>query len=475
MLFSQQYNIARKHKKGWFDPILDHDTKLFIDPFLIFKTKLPSFRHCHRKTIDFFRKAFQLAAQSGGRSQHLAHKKLLNMLVFPEASEVCLGYAGSTEGSGTGKGFSKIMTAAFLESVSRGITEFTHFEEIGLINEGIGCDRISDITVNILKPELIKYTQEICLKLGIPMRRCKIRHVDFDFKRMRWEDGNAKLPLNPYAERAVILVPAAFLRKLPVVSAEEFWNYLWENKNDQMRDDYNFEIKSQVNKKEIIALARENRFLVREYLQNVEKSPRVAPYDLDRDASGFYKWDQSTTEFVGAHPLRLAAKNRKEFIADVDAMIEQYQLFVEDNAGYKLLWDEGLYSPKSEEAAQLLFLGIVKNYCRANNIDISRETNIGRGPVDFKFSSGYENRSLLEVKLAKNGRFWRGLSTQLPQYLKSESIKLGYYLVIAYNEKDFKRLSSIKRKIAEASKNNNVELKAIIVDATTDKPSASKQ
>jgi hypothetical protein len=37
MLFSDAFNIQRARRDDWFDPILDTDTPLFIDPFLIFK------------------------------------------------------------------------------------------------------------------------------------------------------------------------------------------------------------------------------------------------------------------------------------------------------------------------------------------------------------------------------------------------------------------------------------------------------
>ena len=40
------------------------------------------------------------------------------------------------------------------------------------------------------------------------------------------------------------------------------------------------------------------------------------------------------------------------------------------------------------------------------------------GPVDFKFSTGYSKRVLLEVKLAHNTKLWNGLQRQLPRYTK---------------------------------------------------------
>jgi len=37
MLASKHFGIERNATDDWFDPILNADTELFVDPFLIFK------------------------------------------------------------------------------------------------------------------------------------------------------------------------------------------------------------------------------------------------------------------------------------------------------------------------------------------------------------------------------------------------------------------------------------------------------
>jgi hypothetical protein len=39
MLFSDAYGIQRTAEDDWFDPLLNLDTKLFIDPFLLYAMK----------------------------------------------------------------------------------------------------------------------------------------------------------------------------------------------------------------------------------------------------------------------------------------------------------------------------------------------------------------------------------------------------------------------------------------------------
>lgn len=148
---------------------------------------------------------------------------------------------------------------------------------------------------------------------------------------------------------------------------------------------------------------------------------------------------------------------------------------MELRSGYKLLWNESKTSPRSEEDVQILFKGILDEHCRANNIDFTREVNQGMGPVDFRFSSGYTNRVLLEAKLAKNSKFWNGLKKQLPKYMKIDSCKLGIFLVIAFTDKDIKRVNDIQDIARETEEYYNITIKTVVVDARIDnKESASK-
>lgn len=154
-------------------------------------------------------------------------------------------------------------------------------------------------------------------------------------------------------------------------------------------------------------------------------------------------------------------------------MINNFVHFLENNSGYKLLWNDNK-KHKKEEAVQLLFYGIVIHYCNANNVDLNREVNLGRGPVDFKFSSGYQNKYLIEIKQANNSRFWDGLETQLVKYLEVEKDRNGIFIAVCYNESDIKKVSGIEHKVYAINKKLGLNISVIVIDATPDKPSASK-
>ncbi len=64
----------------------------------------------------------------------------------------------------------------------------------------------------------------------------------------------------------------------------------------------------------------------------------------------------------------------------------------------------------------------------------SRTASRARGPADFKFSAGYSQRALLEVKKLHNGKFWNGLEKQLISYMKSDKCSVGRFLAVQYRE-----------------------------------------
>jgi hypothetical protein len=475
MIFSDEFKIKKTKLDDWFDPILTNDTKLFIDPFLIFDRSHKFFINSHEKVIDFFNSAFEEAAKSQPLVTDVRYRVLLKMMILPEVQEICLGYASrGTEGSGSGGGFAKVIVGAIYESIKMGLKHIDHFEELGIFNQGIGCDRISDITANILKQELIVYTQDICKRHNIRCKRLYLNRAKFNMRFKKWEMGSYLLPENPYRPgRAVLLVPKIFLRDLPTLSPSEFYNYCWDNMNEEIRDQFSVDIKNEVNKSKIIEIAREHREWVDEFKQyKVDNGSNS--YNLVADPKGYYSWAKNTSKYVQNHPLTLLAHDSNSFKTFTNNVLDQFEQFIENNSGYKLLWDDGLTRSKSEEAAQLIFTGIVKHYCRANNIDLSRENNLGRGPVDFKFSNGYLNRALIEVKLAHNTKFWNGLKLQLPKYLEVEEIDIGYYLVICYTDSDFDRIKDIEKvaKSIEVQTKKKIDIK--IIDATTGKLSASR-
>src|ERR1035437_9846463 len=135
MLFSEHFGITRSPDRDWFDTILNADTQLFVDPFLVFRDHSPDWGGSHAKIIEHFNRAFRLIAENRNPAS-LSYKKALHILTFREPHELCLGYTSSgTQGAGGGIGYANSIASAIVEAIDRGLVEPEHFEELGVLNE----------------------------------------------------------------------------------------------------------------------------------------------------------------------------------------------------------------------------------------------------------------------------------------------------------------------------------------------------
>lgn len=471
MLASAHFRITRTVDDDWFDTILDVDTELFVDPFLIFKETDGFWVDGHARLIEHFNRAFLLVAEGNRNPASLAYRKALSLLEFREPKELCLGYtADGTSGSGSGGKLGKLIAQAIAEAIGRGLENPSHFEELGVLQERIGSDRISDTTCTILKPKLIAYTQEVAGRHGIELHDHELYAASFDEKRQRFERPTVQVPTNPATGGPLLFVPQRFLRDLPRLNKDDWWDFY---ENEKLRDDLNYEVMGRVDKGTIVATARAHMDSVRRWAdQTEEQAPD--PYDLERDPKGVVQWESAAAAFTTANPLAIPPpEDAAAFDAVIEMVVEQFRLFVEEQRGWWLLWD-GL-NEKPEAAPQLVFFGIARNYCKANNIVLDPETDLGRGPVDFKFSNGYVHRAHLEVKKLHNGKFWNGLDLQLPAYMSSDEVNKGWFLALRYRDgkKWDDRADDIPRRVRVAAAAHGRDLRSALVDARPQK-SASK-
>src|SRR5947208_3374376 len=130
MLFSEQFQITRSPEDDWFDPILDTDTTLFVDPFLMFRDRTEAWAGAHDELIEHFNRCFHLIAEGNRNPASIPYKKALALLAFPEPREFCLGYTDSgTGGAGGGPRYAKLIAEAMVAAINRGLTNLSHFEE----------------------------------------------------------------------------------------------------------------------------------------------------------------------------------------------------------------------------------------------------------------------------------------------------------------------------------------------------------
>jgi hypothetical protein len=463
--FSEQFNISRNDDDDWFDPILNADTKLFVDPFLIFSEDTPFWAPAHDDLIQHFNIVFKLIAEAGGNRESLAFKKAISLLHFPEPREFCLGYTRSgVRGAGGALGYALLIAEAMESAIRRGVEDLRHFEELGVLNEGIGPDRISDLTCNVLRSYFIKYTTTIVERHNINTQAVRVGGAYFDDVRQSWRSQDVQLPVDPETGSWVLLAPSRFLRDLPVLNPDDWWDNF---EAEQLRNDLNYEVMGRVSKEEIMAAARQHPESVRAWTEAKEGTSQ-APYSFERDPLGLWKWLDEAKKFVSESPLVISPPtDASDFVATIELIVEKFKHFIEEQGGWRLLWNDGYANEKPEEAAQLLFKGVAQSYCQANDIVVDREVELGRGPVDFKFSNGYSHRAHLEIKKLHNGKFWNGLQEQLPSYLRSDECDLGWFVAIRYRESGstLNWLSEAPRIVRAKARETGIQLRTASIDA----------
>ena len=474
MQFSTTFGIVRTPSDDWFDPDLALDTRLFLDPFLLLSSESKSdilWQPAHAQLIEHFARCYEVIARAGYEGT-LSEQIVLSLLRFPEPAELCLGYAGSgTLGSGSGQANARLIRGSIVAAIAAGLNRPEHIEEIGILNEGIGADRISDAACNVLKPTIIEYTKTVAARHDLPVASLRVRKARCNLRTGRWIDEHHDLPRNPNTGGAVLLVPQRFLNNLPVLNADD-WFY--STLNEDLRRDLNVEVGQRVPKRRIVEIAKRYPERIRAWAQQLRLNNEIRGYDFTHDPLGLVAWQDAGATFVERNSFAMPVETASDLSQFVAELLKLYKLFVEEQGGWRLLWnDDGTEKP--EEAAQLALLGMARPYCRMHGIEIDREVNLGRGIVDFKLSSGAAARVLIEVKKLHSGRFWNGIERQLPAYMASDQTDAAWFLALRYRSRGapVQRLRTLPRVIHEANESSSKLIRYMSIDARR-KQSASK-
>jgi hypothetical protein len=463
MYFAEAFSITPTEEDDWFDRLLETDTQLFVDPFLIFAETEGFWSEAGDALAGHFQRGFEMLAGHQNSPGSLQYKKTIQYMLFPEPKEFGLGFVSKGDrGSGTGLGFAKKIVEAMSLAIERGLADLVRFEELGVLVDRVGRDRIGDITCNVLKSMFITYTQEVAARHSLEVEEVEVANGRWDEIRKRWDKAVVELPINQLNGEPLLLTPRRFLRELPTLNSGDWWEFA----EPSLRDDLNLEINERLNKEQIIAIAKRYPDKVREWTES-RSNEEPTPYDVEGDPVGLHNWQRITRDIAKELPLTVGdvtPANLPEFVRMVN---EKFQHQVENRRGWELLRNDDTRKPKNELSIQLLYRGVVESYCDAHNVRVDREVELGKGPVDFVFTSGSE-RVLLEIKKLNNGKFWNGLEYQLTSYLTSEGgCSAGWLLVVnlvgTKTEND--RAAKLPQQTKAIAATTGFDLRSMVVDA----------
>ncbi len=102
--------------------------------------------------------------------------------------------------------------------------------------------------------------------------------------------------------------------------------------------------------------------------------------------------------------------------------------------------------------------------------DVSTEVNDGRGPADFKISRGAADKTIVELKLAKNMQLKRNLERQTEIYKKASDAPRAIKVILFCTAEEEERVAII---LHELGMQNDEDI--VLIDARNDnKRSGSK-
>jgi hypothetical protein len=468
ILFSAHFDIdpERLSEAGLIDPFLNVDTQLFIDPVLLAK----SANHIIRtEAISAFRTHFEnlvrllAISQAEGDAAWRAAQRLLNLREPPENG---LGYGGSgRSGSSRPDDVRDAILRTAKEIVDLGSRDPEMISLMGFFEERVGPDTISDFTTRVIVPQLAKITEAFCVEHKI--QTDKDGDQEYGLPHFRTDLG---------INKATVLVPRDIVRDLPVAND---WSDVEAaaSANNQIRARVNAYLGGIAQptvadrKAALRSVATESAELFNLFLQSIKDF--AAHYDFNKDALGYYRLKAVLASDV-SHFRTGQIYDFSGGISTIVAMVHQtiamFKHHVENGNLWEELWIDGV--PKRERAAQLIYYAMADCFCIANNIDISPEANMGGGPIDFKFSRGYQARILVEMKRSQ-GTVRHGYERQLEIYKTASRTNHGIFVVIDYGDLG-EKLSQIQAIRAERLKAGEQVSDIVVIDATP-KASASKR
>jgi hypothetical protein len=213
VLFSSHFGLPTSAllDVGLLDPILNFDTKLYVDPLLLRDSANPIVAGEGAALFDAHFRAVVRLLQASTAQGDVAWRNAERRLMLNERRETCLGYGNTTVGGSGGDTVLRrrvLLTAK--EIVDLGIEDPELFGLLSFLEEGIGADTVSDMTANAIMPALVKLTQEFCRAYEIPMGPTGVADA-------------SPLPVNPYDARrsGLDLVSLDILRDLPLAQSRD--------------------------------------------------------------------------------------------------------------------------------------------------------------------------------------------------------------------------------------------------------------
>jgi len=318
-------------------------------------------------------------------------KAIIRKLTFAEIPVTGLGYSINTNvGKGIGDGLARKLLKNAIEIAELGILDSIFFELIGLLIEGFGADRISDMTIHILHHELVQFSCRIAESLNLP---------------------KASNGLPYFLGKEFLLVPQDILTKLPLAEKGS-----WTDAdaiaihNQQLREAVNKKIGkslstwNEIIKQKSLHLIHDPQ-IGRELMEDlfaIYRSKSAKPYDFEKDPEGEFRWHDRSRYYCKLFPLNLNDQQDKSNEIIIDCLIKVFSNSVrncstKNDLCFEFYQESG--KPNDEKLGQLILLESIENYIKGSCLSVEYDAKTGF----IKLSNKSQESRIILKYLSKKG------------------------------------------------------------------------
>ena len=444
---------------GIFDALLDKDSNFFINVIRLKESTVPEFKMAYSNLNIFFGNLATLLNEADSPTlDDVMFRNARKKCKFHEINGINLGFASSAHGAGWGNTLIDSFLSDAYQIVKKGSRQPEIFQLVSLFEEGVGGDRVSDMIASIIEEDIKKYTLRVMSELGI----VKNNYPNLTFT----SEG---LVQNPYKSIPILMLPAEILHELPI--ARDWYDIdRVVLENETIRREISAEIGKVWTKWQS---SEKKRYLKNHVFMNPDVCRRVIDgYKKEKMEVMNLKEDSEYMAHLIFKKMQQSInfKVENQCLTSFEATIAILNIFkdwVENNRGWVEIQDAP--EKRREKSVQRYLCLAAKYFVDINNLDISPESDSGRGPVDIKLSRG-KDKTLAEIKLSTNNQYIHGYCTQVQEYAKAERTRnLIYVFVDLGNPERLNTLMTMHKK----NKKSGIECPELFIIDAREKKSAS--